>query len=307
MKGSIKRILTGMLAGIMVFTTAVPSQLQAAEVPQGGTETGTQALSFSGDDLYAIVTPENTALTVTGTGWGTPLELQKGIYDKNTEKVQAAGAFSVIQTEDQTGLEEDQVRVKIFNRYYDPSDPTIGIVMEDAGAAGWAWADRGADTNSNAVFVITKTGEDTGVIRRNDSVKCLAVSTEDGTKVARAENEEEAAEFRFAKVKGIINTDITIEHKKTGKFIKTAPTAADGITKVTLGEKDDEGTVFSNAVFGESSTSTASGESYKTVSFISQNYGNGIASARWVDGAYADYLFKSLQEHLIHRNSLHWQ
>lgn len=160
-------------------------------------------------------------------------------------------------------------------------------------SAGWAWADRGADTNSNAVFVITKTGEDTGVIRRNDSVKCLAVSTEDGTKVARAENEEEAAEFRFAKVKGIINTDITIEHKKTGKFIKTAPTAADGITKVTLGEKDDEGTVFSNAVFGESSTSTASGESYKTVSFISQNYGNGIASARWVDGAYADYLFMS--------------
>ena len=143
------------------------------------------------------------------------------------------------------------------------------------------------------MFVITKTGEDTGVIRRNDSVKCLAISTEDGTKVARAENEEEAAEFRFAKVKGIINTDITIEHKKTGKFIKTAPTAADGITKVTLGEKDDEGTVFSNAVFGESSTSTASGESYKTVSFISQNYGNGIASARWVDGAYADYLFMS--------------
>lgn len=296
MKGSLKRIFTGMLAGIMVFTTAIPSlQVGATELTQGEAVPRTQAMPFSENDLYAIVTPEDTALTVTGIGWGTPLELQRGIYDRGTQKVQAAGAFSVVQTEDQTGLEEDQVRVKIYNRNYDPADPTIGVVMEDGGGASWAWADRGADANDNATFIITKTAENAGVIKRNDSAKYIAINAADTGKVAKVENREEAAEFRFVKVNGIINTDITIEHKGTGKLVKTAPTATEenSIAKVTLGAEGEEGTVFSKVAFGENGVNTVSGETYPTVSFISKDYGNGIASVRWVNAPYADYLFMS--------------
>ena len=289
MKGRLKRILTGMLAGIMVFTTAIPSQQTTVE----GKVTPTEAFVFQESDVYAVVTPEKAALTIAEKGWTNPLQLQKGIYSDGIDKVKGAGAFSIVTQEDQTGLEADQVRVKIYNRYYDPADSSIGMIAE--AGRDYPWADAGADRNDNAEFAITKTGDDTGIISsvRGESTKWLCADETNPEKTALTDQKEKALTFRFVKTKGILNTDITIEHKKTGKLVKAAPTAGDGIAKVMLGAKGEEGTVFSNAIFGMSSTSTESGENYKTVSFVSKDYRNGIASARWVDGPYTDYLYMS--------------
>ncbi len=87
------------------------------------------------------------------------------------------------------------------------------------------------------------------------------------------------------------NGEFTIEHVASGKLIKTYET--DGARLTVDGEEGDKGTIFSKAAFGVNDNNNMGNPALPTMSFISKDYGKGIASVVWT-GAWPpsiDYVF----------------
>lgn len=320
MKDKWKRILSTFLAFTMVFSVGTPVQTTAGDlsggmmssdehakglsiedtkeeeidIPDDSEEAidsvGADSLEFSADNKYAIAaTSTELAMNITGLSW-TNHAMVQAVYHADSNKLEDDRAqFIISPAEDQSGLDTDEVKVMIQCCVDEQEYPLRTESNND-----YAFADNEQTTGrydgSSEMYIIKKTGENEGKIRAVSNNRYA--TADNGELRFSAETTVDNAEvFKFASSPSILNMNISFEHVKSGKYIRTYQ--QENVALTVDGAEGDEDTIFSKAVFGVNNTNTVNGGEYATVSFVSKKYGNGLKSVVWNEGADASKVLTS--------------
>lgn len=312
MKDKWKRILSTFLAFTMVFSVGTPVQTIAGDlsggmmssdehakglsiedtkeeeidIPDDSEEAidsvGADSLEFSADNKYAIAaTSTGLAMNITGLSW-TNHAMVQAVYHADSNKLEDDRAqFIISPAEDQSGLDTDEVKVMIQCYVDEQKYP-----LRTESGNDYAFADNDQTTGrydgSSEMYIIKKTGENEGKIRAVSNNRYA--TADNGELRFSAETTVDNAEvFKFAVSPSILNMNISFEHVKSGKYIRTYQ--QENVALTVDGAEGDEDTIFSKAVFGVNNTNTVNGGEYATVSFVSKKYGNGLKSVVWNEGA----------------------
>ncbi|MCR5254860.1 MAG: fibronectin type III domain-containing protein [Acetatifactor sp.] len=246
---------------------------------------------FDSSKVYTMSCAEGT-LTTTEIGWWSHYRVAEA--DKNSR-------FVITVLEDQSEMAEGQVKVMLESIC---DDVRTSVRVEPNNDYAFADNEKRYNDNSNSEFyIITKTGENTGILQAysNKRYATLVGGWLIFDAAAAAEN---AVEFTFSEYAGADpvtgggdtgepetpgqDTEpeteeeyITVKSLATGKLLKTY--AENDAALTADGEKGDAGTAFSKVVTGEYNGNVV-------FSFVSKDYGNGQASAKWIDGTNNQFL-----------------
>ncbi len=288
MKEKWKRIVSFMLAIIMVCSMAVPVSAENVSVNETlGDENTTDALEFSADSVYAIVEKTTgNAVNATASGWTSHIMVQ-GIYHADTNQIEDKSVRFIITPQDaeEDTLEANQTKVKIECYVGNEVYP---FRKESGNNYCFADADKRYDASCE-MYIITKTAENEGTIQAVSDKRYATIDNGE-LRFDEASKADDAAIFTFAQDPTILDISFTIEHVGTGKYIKTY--AGEDAALTVNGEAEDEAAKFSKIVFGSNDNNEA-GVVYETVSFVSEAYGNGIKTVVWRDAPDASYVLTS--------------
>ena len=285
MRGKWKQVFSMILAVITLVTMSVPvsAQEMLTGIYAGGTVEATgapesEALEFVADNNYAMVaSTTGRAVNTIGLSWGNHIKVEVP-YDTASGKIEDKSARYVMTPQDAEGLESSQTKVMIQCLVGTQVYP-----LRTESGNNYSFADNDGENGrydgSSEMYIITKTGEQEGILQ---AVSSGRYATVDGGELRfdEATTAETAERFLFVENPEILDLSFTIEHVATGKYIKTYG-AVD--TPVTVdGEADDPAVVFSKAVYGTCDSNQA-GTVYQTVGFVSDLYGNALRSAAWIN------------------------
>lgn len=274
--------------------TTEPEQETVSENTLPNTEEAEGILQFNQNSTYAIVAQSsNLAMNRVVIGW-TDFIKAATAYDENTNKLadeQAvfyieSGEFSDITIPDMITLNQNEVKVRITCRSNGEEYP----VFTESGK-GAAFVDPNKRlTDKEAVHIVEKTGDNEGIIRAASDGRYATIADDANgkpeLKFLAETTKDQAEKFRFIENPKVLDTTIRLEHKATGKYIKTYQ--ENGTPLTVDGNADETGISFSNAVFDTNSVDTVDGLTFVTASLVSKDYGNGVGSVFWADGQKAE-------------------
>lgn len=253
MRGKWKQVFSMILAVITLVTMSVPvsAQERLAGIYAGGTVEATgapesEALEFVADNNYAMVaSTTGKAVNTIGLSWGNHIKVEVP-YDTASGKIEDKSARYVMTPQDAEGLESSQTKVMIQCLVGTQLYP-----LRTESGNNYSFADNDGESGrydgSSEMYIITKTGEQEGILQAVSSGRYATVNGGE-LRFDEATTAETAERFLFVENPKILDLSFTIEHVATGKYIKTYE-AVD--TPVTVdGEADDPAVVFSKAVYG---------------------------------------------------------
>ncbi|MBP5198674.1 MAG: fibronectin type III domain-containing protein [Lachnospiraceae bacterium] len=283
MRRLIKKVSAFLLAFIMVFSVDVTGFVSKAAT----------SADFDSSKVYDISCSEGT-LTTTEIGWWSHYRVAEA--DKNSR-------FVITVLDDQSEMADGQVKVMLESIC---DDVRTSVRVEPNNDYAFADNEKRYNDNSNSEFyIITKTGDNKGLIQAYSN-KRYATLVGGWLIFDAAASAENAVEFTFSEHEEAVvgggdteepgtpgegtepttepETDeefITLKNLATGKLLKTYSENDKALT--ADGEEGDAGTEFSKVVVGEF-------EGHVVFSFVSKDYNNGQASAKWIDGTNNDFL-----------------
>ncbi|MDE6212190.1 MAG: fibronectin type III domain-containing protein, partial [Lachnospiraceae bacterium] len=246
------------------------------------------ALAFNPDSKYAMVAQSSgLAVNATAKGWGSHIRVGAAYY-RDSNKILDEKAQFVITPADSADIANEaiiagdgEVKVRIESLIDGDKYP---FRVETPNNYAFADADKRYDKEQE-IYLIKKTDEDQGTLQAASNGRYATI--EDGElRFKEGTTEDQAEKFLFAENPGILDTTIRIEHKASGKYIKTY--RENGTPLTVDGNADEEGVAFSKAVFDSNDTDTIDGLTFVTVSLVSEDYGNGVGSVFWDDGQKAE-------------------
>ena len=284
-----KRIMAWWIALSLVLGTFLPMltpmQAQAAEQPPVFNESSTYAL---------VVQSTGKAFHIKGIGWQKHAAVD-GTYLEETNQTTAETQIKIVPLEDQTGLEADEIKVKIS---YTGQGEEYPIRMEGNNNYVFADADKRTDY---CTYIIKATAEGQGIIRRADADDKY-MGEENGEVRVKA-SAEEALIFQFIENPVVADFTLYIEHRASGKYVR-----ADGVSQsLKVDGTEDDGVISDsmrwNAVWGDyngpsvafvskDGTSRWRGGSTEKVTLISGSTHGGWESIRLVPGGDGTVSFK---------------
>lgn len=228
-----------------------------------------EALDIKDESTYALVDVKSQlALNVKAIGWQTQTTVN-GEFIEEGSKITNAELFQFVKVSDQSGLEADEVRVKM--NYVGQENAVYPMRSESGNDFLFADSEKRSDC---CEYIIKKTGEQLGTIR--DMTRNYYFSIGDAHKIKRVADEKEALVFRFVENPTVTDFSLYIEHVETGNYVK-----ANGVdTALTVDGKKVDGKIADDLrwtpVFGNWNG--------PSVTFNSKQYPN----TRWKSGSVSE-------------------
>ena len=218
------------------------------------------------DGNYAIISKTTgLALDAKAVSWNNDL-VADAFIDSKSGKIGSANAHFNIK---KTGKYDSAVMIICH-----VGEETKPMMVE--GNNEFAFIDGNNREEQDSHFIIESTGNGTFRIKTSSKGRYASIDPSNSKLLFKADTtKDNAEEFTFIKNPALFDTSISIQHKSSGKYVKTYK--ADGIAITVNGNKGGTGTVFDKVVFN-TNDSTASGEEYTTAAFISRDYKNGMKS-----------------------------
>lgn len=250
MKKRQKRILSWVMALCMLLSFGNMPVLAAQEAADGTMP----------EDRYVIAIPGiNKALSHTEPGYMNHTKAEALYYEEDSMVIGDNAEFIITKQEETENGSKVQIECIVNGEKYP---------FRTESANNYSFADSDKRYDQQEMYIINGTGGNTGTIQATSNNRYATI---DNGELRFDENTtaDNAEKFLFLKNPVITSPGFSIEHKQTGKYIRTKE--QNGVPLTVDGNNGDDDTIFSRAVFGTNGR-------YVTVSLVSKKYNNGLKS-----------------------------